>query len=373
MQPDFLVDFPGLGIQDLPISRVAFNLFNWPVYWYGLLIAAAIILCMLLAMKQAPAYHLTADDIMDTFIALIPAMIIMARVYYVVFEWNYYAQDWRRIFSTRDGGLAFYGGVIGGILAILLIARIKKVKVSRLLDFLAVYVPLGQAIGRWGNFFNQEAFGDNTRLPWGMYSNQTDAYLRSVTGIAGLNPTLPVHPTFFYEFIANLLIFAWLLRVRKHSKYPFATTLWYLLLYGIIRYFVEGIRTDPLMIPGTSIRISMLLSALMVVGSILLMIILNRRQQRLELAAALAGEPAEGPAAADEAGTGTGADADAEFITVDDEGEWVPDEKAAAAPAAKPTAEPAADAEPAEAGPDADAAAEPAAAAKSDETGKSAD
>lgn len=368
MQPDFLVDFPGLGIQDLPISRVAFNLFNWPVYWYGLLIAAAIILCMLLAMKQAPAYHLTADDIMDTFIALIPAMIIMARVYYVVFEWNYYAQDWRRIFSTRDGGLAFYGGVIGGILAILLLARIKKVKVSRLLDFLAVYVPLGQAIGRWGNFFNQEAFGDNTKLPWGMYSNQTDAYLRSVTGIAGLNPTLPVHPTFFYEFLANLLIFAWLLRVRKRSKYPFATTLWYLLLYGVVRYFIEGIRTDPLMIPGTSIRISMWLSALMVIGSILLMIILNRRQQRLELAAALAGEPAEGPAASDEAGAETDADAEADFIAVDDEGDWVADEKTAAAPA-----ESAAAAEPAEAGPKADAAAEPAAAAKSDETGKSAD
>ncbi|MEA4888517.1 MAG: prolipoprotein diacylglyceryl transferase [Clostridiaceae bacterium] len=341
MQPDFYVDFPGLGIQDLPVSRVAFNLFgNWPVYWYGLLIAAAIIICMLLAMKQAPAFKLTADDVMDTFIALIPLMIIMARAYYVIFEWDYYAQDWKRIFSTRDGGLAFYGGVIGGVIAILLITRIKKIKISRLLDFLAVYVPLGQAIGRWGNFFNQEAFGNNTTLPWGMYSNQTEYYLRNVSNIAGLNPTQPVHPTFFYEFIANMLIFFWLLRVRKHSKYPFATTLWYFLLYGFVRFFVESIRTDPLMIPGTSVRVSMWLSALMVIGSIIVMIVLNRRQQRLELAAALAGDsPAEPP---EEISID---DQPADFIALDDDEAATPaaDEGEPESPAADQSDAPAAD------------------------------
>lgn len=290
MQTDFLVDFPGLGIFDIPVSRVVFRIAEWPIYWYGLLIASAIIICMLLAMKQASSFKLTADNIMDTFIAIIPLMIVFARLYYVVFEWDYYAGDWRRIFSTRDGGLAFYGGVIGGVIAILLVTRIRKIPLSTLLDFLAVYVPLGQAIGRWGNFFNQEAFGINTKLPWGMYSNQTEAYLRNVTGIAGLNPTLPVHPTFLYEFIANMLIFAWLLRVRKSRKYPFQVMLWYLLLYGLVRYFVEGIRTDPLMIANTSIRVSQLLSALMVLASIAAMLVLSQRQQRQALAAALAGD-----------------------------------------------------------------------------------
>lgn len=318
MQPDFLVNFPGLGINDLPVNRIAFTLFGWPVYWYGLLIACAIILCMLLAMKQAPRYGLTADDIMDTFIAIIPLMIIVARLYYVILEWDYFSGDWKRVFSTRDGGLAFYGGVIGGVIAIALVTRIKKIKVSKLLDFLAVYVPLGQAIGRWGNFFNQEAFGNNTTLPWGMYSNQTEYYLRSVTTIPGLDPTQPVHPTFFYEFIANLLIFLWLLRIRKRSRFPFETMLWYLLLYGLVRYFVEGIRTDPLMIPGTDIRASMLLSALMVVVSIVLLIVLGRRRQRRELMEALAGDADGGQdtvAAADETPDDT-----ADFIAIDDAG-----------------------------------------------------
>jgi phosphatidylglycerol:prolipoprotein diacylglycerol transferase len=293
MNADFLVDFPGLGIFDVPVSRVVFQIAEWPIYWYGLLIASAIILCMLLAMKHAPAYQLTADNIMDTFIAIIPLMIIFARLYYVVLEWDYYAADWRRIISTRDGGLAFYGGVIGGVIAILLVTRIRKIAIANLLDFLVVYVPLGQAIGRWGNFFNQEAFGTNTSLPWGMYSNGTEAYLRSVTGIPGLDPTMPVHPTFFYEFLANMLIFVWLLRVRKNRKYTFQVMLWYLLLYGLVRYFVEGIRTDPLMIGETSIRMSQVVSALMVLVSIPVMFILRQRRQRLDLAAALAGDDAE--------------------------------------------------------------------------------
>lgn len=290
MQPDFLVDFPGLGIFDLPVSRIAFRIFSWPVYWYGLLIAVALLLCLFLAMRDAPRFSLKADDIMDTFIVIIPLMIIMARLYYVVLEWDYFSRDWRRIFSTRDGGLAFYGGVIGGIIAILIVTRVKKISVVALLDFLAVYVPLGQAIGRWGNFVNQEAFGSNTSLPWGMYSAQTEAYLRTVTNIPGLNPTLPVHPTFFYEFLANLLIFAWLLRVRKRKTFAGETMLWYFLLYGLVRYFVEGIRTDPLMIPGTAVRASMLLSALMAVTSLVLLLFLSRRQKNRALMQALVGD-----------------------------------------------------------------------------------
>jgi len=317
MQPDFLVDFPGLGIHDLPVNRVAFELFGrWPVYWYGLLIAFALVLCLLLAMQQAPKFSLTPDDVMDTFIVIIPLMIVMARLFYVVFEWEYFSQDLRRVFSTRDGGLAFYGGVIGGVIAIIVITRVKKISLVRLLDFFAVYVPLGQAIGRWGNFFNQEAFGTNTTLPWGMYSNQTDYYLQYVTRVTGLNPDLPVHPTFFYEFAANLLIFFWLLRVRKKSTFPLQTTLWYLLLYGMVRYFVESIRTDPLVIGNTGIRISMLLSALMVVGSIVFLIVLKRRQMRLELTRALSADDSETSA---EPAPEDSEDASADFVAIEDE------------------------------------------------------
>ena len=288
MQADFLVSFPGLGIQELPVSRVVFEIFGYPVYWYGLLIAAAIIVCLTLAASQAEKHRLKSDDILDTFILLIPMMIIFARLYYVIGAWEDYAGNWRRVIDINHGGLAFYGGVIGGIIAIVIIALVKKIKIWHLLDHLAVYVPLGQAIGRWGNFFNQEAFGNNTTLPWGMYSNQTAAYL---TRIGGHDPASPVHPTFLYEFIGNLIIFALLLRIRKSNKTPFRITLYYFLFYGLLRFFVERIRTDPLYIPGTGMRISLILSAVMVIGSVVALIILRQRMEKLAMARALAGEP----------------------------------------------------------------------------------
>ncbi len=126
MNPDFLVSFPGLGIKNLPISRQAFSIFGMPIYWYGLLIAVALILCMLLAMRHASAYQLKSDDVLDTFIAVIPLMIIFARLYYVVLEWDSFKDDILSIVDTRRGGLAFYGGVIGGALGILLVTRLKK-------------------------------------------------------------------------------------------------------------------------------------------------------------------------------------------------------------------------------------------------------
>ena len=285
MNADFLVSFPGLGIRDLPVSRVAFEIFGYAVYWYGLLIALAIIVCLSLSAKQASDYKLKSDDILDTFILIIPMMIIFARLYYVIFAWEYYSDNWRRIIDINHGGLAFYGGVIGGMLAIIIIAAVKKIEIGYLLDYLATYVPLGQAIGRWGNFFNQEAFGTNTRMPWGMYSNQTAAYLAR---IGGHEPASPVHPTFFYEFVGNLIIFMILLRIRKKNVIPFRITLYYFLMYGFLRFFVEWIRTDPLYIAGTEIRVSMLLSAIMVVGSLILLAVLSKRRQRLEMAAALA-------------------------------------------------------------------------------------
>lgn len=267
---DYLVSFPGLGIEDLQVSRVAFKIFGVPVYWYGLLIASAILLCLYLAMRHARYFRLTADDILDTFIAIIPGMIIFARLYYVAFEWQIYKDNWKLIFDTRAGGLAFYGGVIGGVLAAYIVCRIKKIPFHRMADFLAVYIPLGQAIGRWGNFFNQEAFGTNTTLPWGMISGETSRYLGLINPdlFPNIDPYSPVHPTFFYEFVGNLLLFFILYQIRRRTRQPFAVILSYLLGYGVIRFFVEGVRTDPLYIPGTPLRVSQLLSAAMVVFAI---------------------------------------------------------------------------------------------------------
>ncbi|MHB8962320.1 MAG: prolipoprotein diacylglyceryl transferase [Saccharofermentanales bacterium] len=278
----FNVSFPGLGIHDITINRVAFSLFGIEVYWYGLLIATAVIAGLLMAYRAAPKFGVKPDTVLDTMIALVPMMIIFARLYYVVFSWDEFKDNPVNILNLRTGGLAYYGGVIGGILAMLLISRIRHVKISRLMDLMVVYVPLGQGIGRWGNFFNQEAFGSNTTLPWGMISNGTSEYLsRTGTG----DPLLPVHPTFLYEFIANMIIFAILIYVRKRSSRPFVTTLTYLLSYGLVRFFVESIRTDSLYVGNTSIRVSMILSAVIFGASLIALLIIKSRPVRPDHAA----------------------------------------------------------------------------------------
>lgn len=275
----FIVSFPGLGINDLTINRVAFTLFGIPVYWYGLLIAAAVVAGLLMAYRAAPRYGLHPDIVLDTMIALVPMMIIFARLYYVAFSWDEFKDNPGSIINLRTGGLAFYGGVIGGILAILLVSRIRHVRIHQIMDLMAVYVPLGQALGRWGNFFNQEAFGTNTDLPWGMISNGTSDYL-SRTGIG--NPDLPVHPTFLYEFIANMIIFVILIFVRRKSKRPFVTTATYLMSYGLVRFFTESIRTDSLYIGNSTIRVSMVLSAALFLGALIVIIIIKSRPIRYD-------------------------------------------------------------------------------------------
>lgn len=281
----FEISFEGLGITGIYVEPVAFHLFGLDVYWYSIMLTLAVFIGLFLAMRKAKYAGLRPDDIIDSIIAIVVFMIIGARLFFVVFSWEKYRDNLMSVFSTRAGGLMFYGGVIGGLFGIWLVCRLKKIRFSRMLDFLAVYVPLGQAIGRWGNFFNQEAFGTNTSLPWGMYSEQTYRYLTAL-GLPGLDPEKPVHPTFLYEFVGNMLIFFILIRVRKKSKKPFEVTVWYLLLYGFLRFFVEGLRTDSLFIGNTSIRISQLLSALMVVGA-LAILMLFRHKNRMRLLAPL--------------------------------------------------------------------------------------
>ncbi|MDO5734266.1 MAG: prolipoprotein diacylglyceryl transferase [Eubacteriales bacterium] len=279
----FHVSFPGLGINDLEISRVAFELKlfgrNFPVYWYGIGYAVAFSLCLLLALRQCQKAGLEKDDILDSYIALMILGIVGGRLYYVLFSLDNYRGNWSAIFSFRDGGMGFYGGVIGGILAICLVAKRKKINLAKLIDFFAVYLPLGQAIGRWGNFFNQEAFGCNTTAPWGMISEGTAAYLKQLG--PPHDPTQPVHPTFFYEFLGNMLIFALLLYLRKRGKSdkPYLILATYLLSYGLLRFYVEGLRTDSLYIANTGIRVSQALSLLMVLVSAVYLLVILRKQK----------------------------------------------------------------------------------------------
>ncbi|MCR4775838.1 MAG: prolipoprotein diacylglyceryl transferase [Saccharofermentans sp.] len=251
------VQFPGLGIK-FNIDPVAFRIGNFEVYWYGILIAAALVVCIILALKQAKKNNFPDTLVYDTMLVTIPCAIIGARAYYVIFNWNIYKDNLKSIFDTRAGGLAVYGGILACILGLLIMCRIRKIPFTSLADYIVVYLPLGQAIGRWGNFFNQEAFGTTTTMPWGMWSESTRSYIsRFCPELVALSP---VHPTFLYESVADLIIFIILLLVRKKSTHSFETASTYFILYGAVRFFIEGLRTDSLYITGTQIRASQALS-----------------------------------------------------------------------------------------------------------------
>lgn len=272
MREVFHVSFPGLGIENLTVPRVFVNIFSLDIYFYSLCICTGLILSLVLASRRAKKFDLSDDDIYTIATFSIPLLIVGARLYYVAFEWERFKGNLLSIFDIRSGGLAFYGGVLGGILAVYIVAKMRKKSVIDYIDYLAPYLALGQAIGRWGNFFNQEAFGGNTTLPWGMISEGTRDYLASIKDNyhnITIDPNMPVHPTFLYESLANILIFILIIHLQNKGLIGkgrrFICTSVYLLTYGITRFIVEGLRTDSLFIANTSIRASQVLSILMVI------------------------------------------------------------------------------------------------------------
>ena len=212
--------------------------------------------------KRAKRFGLKEDDIYDVMIWLIPCSIIGARAYYVLFQLGYYVQHPDEIFALRNGGLAIYGGVIAGALTAYLVCRRKKIPIPAMLDCLAYGLLIGQIIGRWGNFLNREAFGAETEIFCRM--GLTDAN----------GTTIYVHPTFLYESLWNLGVLLFLLWFEKAGKRRFdghCITL-YFLLYGLGRFWIEGLRTDSLYLGGTGIRVSQALSLVLVLASLALLI-----------------------------------------------------------------------------------------------------
>ena len=273
------ITFPKLGI-DLHLDSTAFSIGGLDIQWYGILITLGLVLAMVYAFTQVKKYGLNPDRVMDCIIGGIIGGVVGARAYYVLLNWNNYAGDWKSILNIREGGLAIYGGIIGSFLAGLLVAKIRKVKFLPLLDIVGIGFLLGQGIGRWGNFFNQEAFGTNTTLPWGMYSEGTCNYLSSVQetlaaqGVA-VDPSLPVHPTFLYESIWCLLGFFLLWAYMKRRKFHGELILMYVMWYGAERFFVEGLRTDSLMVG--SFRISQVIAAVSVIAALCIWLALRKK------------------------------------------------------------------------------------------------
>lgn len=276
------VSFPNLfGGFEMNVSRVAFSIFGIDIYWYGLIIGIGFALAVFLALKNAKRHDLKEDDVINILLIAVPVAIIFARLFYVAF----YSKNWTfsDIINIRDGGLAIYGGIIGGFLAAGVYAKIKKLSFLALGDLAGPYFALAQAIGRWGNFVNQEAFGYNTNLPWGMTSIPitNELNIMAAKGIE-VNPYLPVHPTFLYESIWNILIFVLLAIMSRRKKFNGQIFCMYMALYGFGRMFIEGLRTDSLMLGN--IRISQLIGLLFFVifGGVLLFIYLKDRKEKKE-------------------------------------------------------------------------------------------
>ena len=248
------------------------------VHTYGAIIAFGFLLAVLLGGRIAYTWKMNLNKMVDVMIYGTLFGIIGARLYYVFSKWDYYSVNLSEIPQIWKGGLAIYGGLIAGIIAAYIVSKAEKMNFLNLLDCCAISFLVGQGIGRWGNYFNQEAFGTNTTLPWGMKSAKTIAYLSShydeitARGIS-IDPNLPVHPTFLYESLWCLLgVLVLYLVCRKFRLFSGQMLLWYGVWYGTERAVVEGLRTDSLYIAGTNIRISQLLSAIIAVVSLVLLI-----------------------------------------------------------------------------------------------------
>ena len=261
------VTCPHLGLE-FNINPVAFSIGSFHVYWYGIIIAAGFLLALIYASFSCKKMNIDINRLFDVVIVGLIAGVIFARLFYVVFyPGDKYWKNPLEIFQIHDGGLAIYGGIIGAVVFGSLMAKLRKLKVTAVLDIAALGFLIGQCVGRWGNFINQEAFGSATELPWGMHSENTAAVVDG-----------NVHPCFLYESLLCLLGFVLLhFFTRRFRRYDGQTFLLYIVWYGACRFFIEGLRTDSLIIPGTGLRVSQVIAAACVVAGIILLVLFRHR------------------------------------------------------------------------------------------------
>lgn len=250
------------------LNRVFIEFGSIQIYWYGVIIAAGLFLGLYLATKEAERLKLHKDLIIDLIVFAAPIAILFARLYYVVFEWDRYANGpfWK-VFAIWEGGIAIHGALIGAVLTSIVYAYVKKHSFWQLADIIAPSLILGQAIGRWGNFINQEAHGGpiSTSAYESTYQYLPDFIMNQMC-IDGIM----YHPTFLYESIWNILVFTALIMIRKYNPIRGHIFMYYLIMYSVGRFFIEGMRTDSLIYVG--LRQAQLFSVFLIVGSIIVMI-----------------------------------------------------------------------------------------------------
>ncbi|MCF2615697.1 prolipoprotein diacylglyceryl transferase [Oscillibacter valericigenes] len=310
---DMPISFPGLfGDWEFNPDPIALHI-GHGIYWYGIILACAMLAGLFLCMKQAKRFGLTEDNVLDLVLWAVPCCILGSRIYYVIFYLDLYRNadgslDWGRIVAIWDGGLAIYGTVIAGVIVVLIFTKVKKLRFAAMTDLAAMGLLLGQIIGRWANFINREAFGGLTDLPWRMRLwVSTTQYIE-------------VHPTFLYESLWNLVgLLLMLLVITKGRRFDGENTWFYFLWYGLGRSWIEGLRTDSLYLfnwtfMGQPIRVSQVLSMVMVVVAAFMLFYNIKIKKRTadgllvkQVAAAAAAETAE-----------TAADAPLEEITAEE-------------------------------------------------------
>lgn len=274
--------FPNLGIEIDHLSRTAFTVFGQDIYWYGIFIGLGVILGVLLALHEAKRTGQNPDAYLDFIIYAMIIAIIGARLYYVIFSWDFYSQHPEKIFAIREGGLAIYGGIIGGVLTAIVYSRVKKKNFWVMADTMAPSLILGQMLGRWGNFFNKEAFGGFTDNLFAMRyqlsqvraSDVTPDILQNLVTVNGVD-YIQVHPTFLYESMWSLCVFVILLILQRKKKFNGQVCATYFFGYALGRVWIEGLRTDQLCIGN--VPVSQALSAVLIIASVVLYVYCKKK------------------------------------------------------------------------------------------------
>ena len=260
-----IISFPMFGENFAINPPYCINIGNFCIYFYGIIIAVGLLLALVYGVRNGKRLDIDADTIYDLVIWGVIAAVICARLYYCVFNWSDYAANPAKIFAIRDGGLAIYGGIIGAIIAVWIRCRMKKISIFPALDIMSFGLLIGQCIGRWGNFFNREAFG-----------YETDVFCRM--GLTLNGSTMYVHPTFLYESLWNVIGFiAMHFYSKKHRKYKGQFFILYVFWYGLGRAFIEGMRSDSLWLIPDVIRISQLIAAVSCIAALVIYILNARR------------------------------------------------------------------------------------------------
>lgn len=272
------ITFPNLGITVDP-SPVAFTVFGKDIYWYGIIIASGFLLAVLYMLHRAKDFGVTQDDVLDMILWAAPIGVVCARLYYCIFYWELYEDDPISMLYIWEGGLAIYGGIIGACIAVVIYSRKKKQNFSLLMDTASMSIVFGQIMGRWGNFFNREAFGDYTNNLFAMQLPVSAVRANEITQkmwdhVVTVNGVeyIQVHPTFLYESLWNVGVLLFLFWFRKRKKFNGEVFLMYLIGYGLGRIWIEGLRTDQLLLPVVGLPVSQLLSGCLVVGCTILVV-----------------------------------------------------------------------------------------------------